>query len=343
VGSWLGGKLTDRFGFYKVMKISLLFTGIVFIALQFVNTFIGFCLGIFVVMLVADTFRPAIFVALNTYSKPENKTRSVTLIRLAINLGFSAGPAVAGLIITHLSYSGLFWVDGITCFLATVLLVNVLHPKKAKAIDAKVAKNPVSVYSDKPFWMFFISMFIFGFVFLQFISTIPLYYKDGHQLTELQIGLLLGLNGFLIFMLEMPLIKWLEETKYSKEFLMFIGFVLVGISFLILNYTGWMGILVISVVLVTIGEMIVFPFSNAFAIERSKKGKQGEYMAFYSVAFSASHIFSHNAGMQMIDAFGYTITWNVITLLSVVGLGFVWILMRMIRKENHILKKKVLS
>nr|WP_299035746.1 MFS transporter [uncultured Tenacibaculum sp.] len=81
-------------------------------------------------MLVADTFRPAMFVALNTYSKPENKTRSVTLIRLAINLGFSAGPAVGGLIITSLGYSGLFWVDGVTCVLATLLLINVLHFKK---------------------------------------------------------------------------------------------------------------------------------------------------------------------------------------------------------------------
>ncbi len=85
-GSWLGGKLTDKIGSYKVMRVSLFLTGLLFIALQFVTSFTGFCVGIFLVMLVADTFRPAMFVALSAYSKPENKTRSVTLIRLAINL-----------------------------------------------------------------------------------------------------------------------------------------------------------------------------------------------------------------------------------------------------------------
>jgi hypothetical protein len=40
---------------------------------------------------VADMFRPAMFVSLATYSKPENRTRSLTLVRLAVNLGFAAG------------------------------------------------------------------------------------------------------------------------------------------------------------------------------------------------------------------------------------------------------------
>ena len=106
VGTWLGGKLTDIVGYYKVMLVSLLFTGIFFFLLQYITTFEGFCAGIFLVMLVADIFRPAMFVALSAYSKPENKTRSVTLIRLAINLGLSAGTAVGGLIITGMSYYG---------------------------------------------------------------------------------------------------------------------------------------------------------------------------------------------------------------------------------------------
>ena len=334
LGSWLGGKLTDKIGSYKVMKTSLFLTGLLFIALQFVTTFYGFCIGIFLVMLVADTFRPAMFVALSAYSKPENKTRSVTLIRLAINLGFTGGPAIGGLIITYLGYNGLFWVDGVTCILATVLLVNVLNPKKAKTIDEVKIENPVSVFSDKAFWVFFVAMFIFGFVFLQYFSTIPLYYKDAHHLSELEIGLLMGMNGFFIFLLEMPLIKWLEESKYSKERLMFVGLVLTGISFLVLNLTGWVGILIVGMLFMTIGEMIAFPFSNAFVMERAKRGNQGEYMAYYSIAFSAAHIFGHNSGMQMVDALGFDNTWWVITGMSVVGMFFLLLLMRVVKKEK---------
>lgn len=334
LGSWLGGKLTDRIGYYKVMSISLLLTGILFIALQFVTTFVGFCVGIFLVMLVADTFRPAMFVALSAYSKPENKTRSVTLIRLAINLGFTAGPAVGGLIITSIGYHGLFWVDGITCILAVILLIKVLNPKTARVLDEVKVENPVSVYKDKAFWVFFVSMFLFGFVFLQYFSTMPLYYRDVYHLTEFEIGLLFGMNGFIIFALEMPLINWLENTKYSKAFLMMIGLLLTAFSFLILILGFWVGILIIAMLLMTIGEMIAFPFSNAFVVERAKKGNQGEYMAFYSIAFSVAHIFGHNSGMQLVDNVGFDNTWAIITGLSFIGVICLFLLMRMLKKEK---------
>jgi predicted MFS family arabinose efflux permease len=334
VGSWLGGKLTDTFGFYKVMFLSLLGTGVAFILMQFVRTFVGFCSGIFVLMLIADMFRPAMFVALSSYSKPENKTRSVTLIRLAINLGFSAGPAIGGLIIISLGYSGLFWIDGVTCLLAGFLLLHVLNPKKAKVLDEIKVENPVSAYSDKAFLVFLIGIMLFGAVFLQYFSTMPLYYKEVHYLSEMEIGLLLGLNGFVIFLLEMPLVKWLENGKYTKSGLMLFGAILMALSFVIINLTSWVGVLVVAMMLMTIGEMIAFPFSNAFAMDRAKKGNQGEYMALYSIAFSFAHIFSHNSGMQLVNSLGFESTWNIVFGVAVLCIVFLLILKLMLKKEK---------
>jgi len=178
-------------------------------------------------------------------------------------------------------------------------------------------------------------MVIFGVTFLQYFSSMPLYYKDVHALSELQIGLLLGFNGFLIFMLEMPLIKWLDESKYSKEFLMLFGLFLTGASFLVLNLFSWTGILIVGMFLMTIGEMIAFPFSNAFVMERAKRGNQGEYMGYYSIAFSIAHVFGHNSGLQMINALGFDKTWFIISILSVIGMLFLFVLMRMIKKEKQ--------
>jgi predicted MFS family arabinose efflux permease len=333
VGTWIGGKFTDTIGYYKVMVRSLLSTGFLFIALQFLDTFTGVCIGIFLVMVVADTFRPAMFVAMSVYSKPENKTRSVTLIRLAINLGFSAGPAIGGLIITTLGYGGLFWVDGVTCILATLLLIKVLNPRVAKPVDDIIVQNPVSVYKDKPFWIFFFAMMIFGIIFLQYFSTMPLYYKDIHAMTELEIGVLLGLNGFFIFVLEMPLIKWLEQVGLSKVKLMIIGLFLTMLSFFVLNLTSWIGILIFGMLFMTIGEMIAFPFSNAFAMDRAKKGNQGEYLSMYVMAFSIAHIFGHNAGLRLVDSLGYDNTWYIMVLLGFIGLFLLLILNRKLKNE----------
>lgn len=334
LGTWLGGKLTDKIGYYKVMFSSLLISGIFFILLQTLSTFESFCLGILLTMLAADAFRPAMFVALNAYSKPENKTRSVTLIRLAINLGFSAGPAIGGMIITGIGYYALFWVDGITCILASLVLLFVLHPKKVKELDNVIVEKPVSVYKDKAFWIFFIGMFIFGFTFMQYFSTMPLYYKDIRNLSEFEIGLLMGFNGFFIFVFEMPLIHWLENLKKDKIKLVALGLFLVSLSFVILLTTSWIGVLFVGILLMTIGEMIAFPFSNAFAMERGKKGNQGEYMAMYAISFSLASIFSHNSGMQMISFIGYELTWLFMTIFAFLGVAI------LIALKHFVLKKE---
>jgi predicted MFS family arabinose efflux permease len=334
VGTWLGGKLTDLIGYYKIMVLSLSLSGVLFVFIQYLHGFWPICLGVFTLLIVADMFRPAVFVALSAYSKPGNKTRTVTLIRLAINLGFSIGPALGGLIISGMSYGGLFWVDGVTCFIAAVLLLKVLHPKKARPLDEVKNLSPKSAYTDSSYWLFFFGMVLFGFTFVQYFSTVPLYYKEIHHLSEYQIGLLLALNGFVVFAFEMPLIKYFETRSFSMVQNIIIGAFLTGLSFVILNFTGWIGILIIGMLLMTLGEMLAFPFSNAFAMKRAKRGNQGEYMAMYSIAFSVSHVFGHNTSMHFIHEYGYNNTWYLTTFLAVLCmLSLLWLNKRL--KAEH--------
>ncbi|WP_025667866.1 MFS transporter [Aquimarina megaterium] len=335
LGAWLGGKLSDQIGYYKVILISLLLTGVSFITIQYFTSFWSICVGFFVLIAIADMARPAFFVALSAYSKPENKTRSLTFIRLAINLGFSAGPAIGGLIIASIGYYGLFWVDGITCIIAGLVMIQTLHPKKAKIQDKEVVvENPVSAHKDGVYVLFLIALALFGFIFVQYFSTIPLYYKEIHQLSEQKIGLLLALNGALIFFFEMPLIAYLEKTKLSKIGNVIGGFVLTGISFLLLLVTPWAGVLVIGMIIATLGEMVAFPFGNAFALDRSKKGKQGAYMGLYSMSFSLAHIFGHNSGMQFINNFGFENTWVFMALIATLGTFLLYIVKRKLNQEK---------
>ena len=321
LGSWLGGKLTDKIGYYRVMFWSLLLTGFLFIGLQYVTTFWGFVVGVFITMTIADTFRPAIFVSLNAYSKPENQTRSLTLIRLAINLGFSFGPFLGGLIIAMLGYQSLFWVDGLTCILAILLFRAVLKNKefikKAKKIEETDTIS--SIFKDKAYWLFLVIVFLMGFTFMQLFSTMPLYYKDIHGLTEVQIGLLMSLNGGLIFLTETPLIHKLEQSSINKINIIVWSLVLFALSFFVLNISGWVGLLVISMIIITVAEMLAFPFSNAFAMTRAVKGKEGLYMSLYTMAFSLAHIFSAKTGMEVVDKFGFNVNWYLMGFLSLLA------------------------
>lgn len=336
VGSWLGGKLTDRIGAYAVMLWSLLLSGILFVMIQYIESFWGFCAGIFTLMLVADTFRPALFVAINDYCLPQNRTRSVSLIRLAINLGFSFGPAVGGLIIANVSYSGLFWIDGITCVMAALIFVAVLPRKENKVVEAEEGIQPIvkSPYRDKVYLLFVLILILIGFSFLQYFSTIPLYYRDYHHLTEEYVGWLMALNGLLVFVFEMPLVKYFEKPRFNMYYILFASTLLFALSFLVLNIMNWWGMLVIGMVFMSLAEILNFPFLNSFAMVRGQGKSLGAYMALFSIGFSISHIMGHNSGMQLIDQIGFDATWYVMIGCLVLAALLILVLKRMVEKEG---------
>lgn len=314
LGNYIGGWLTDKIGFYKTIVMSMFLGGFGFIGLQFIESYVGICIGVFILMLIVDTYRPGVFVAAGAYGKEKDATRNIGLIRLFINLGFSIGPVVGGLLIANVSYNAIFWVDGVTSTLASLLLLFLLRPKKADKIEEEVIviKEGAKPYKNPLFLLFFLIMIINSIVFVQYFSSIPLFYKEHHQLSADVIGWLMFLNGAMIVALEMPLISWLERKKLSKTMAIFWGIALLAFSVIILNVSDWFGILIVGMILMTLGEMIGSPFASALALEMAPKGRKGSYMGLFSMSFSLSHIIGHNATLNVIYNFGYFNTWTIL-------------------------------
>ncbi|WP_309612957.1 MFS transporter [Flavobacterium sp.] len=340
IGAWLGGKLSDKIGFYKIMIFSLLTSGMMFFVIQFITSFVGLCISMFMIMVVADMYRPAMFVSIGAYAKPENRTRALTLVRLAINLGFAAGPALGGLIIMSIGYRGLFWIDGTTCIIAILIFwIKVKEKKKSPFIDKKHPDDVLthSVFKDKPFWIFLFTCLVSGILFFQVFTTIPLYHREQFNLTEFQTGLLLTMNGLIIFFLEMPIVSYVERHKISKVKVVTMGCFLMAISIFLMLINTWSGVLIIMMLFMTVGEMFAFPFSNSVALSRAPKGHEGRYMAIYTMSFSLAHIISSKVGMEIIEYHGYQVNWFVMGILGLLGVIFgIWVL-RLIQKEHKIL------
>lgn len=339
LGSWLGGKLSDKIGFYKIMVFSLFTTGLLFFVIQFITSFWGLCFGMFSIMVIADMFRPAMFVSLGAYAKPENRTRALTLVRLAVNLGFAAGPALGGLIIMGIGYKGLFWADGASC-IVSILIFALLVKEKKKAVLSDIQPRGAivvaSVFKDKIFWIFLLVCFITAMIFFQIFTTLPLYHHEMFGLTEFQTGLLMTLNGLLIFFLEMPIVSIFERKQTSKLQIMFWGSLMMAISFFILLINIWAGVLVVSIVFITFGEMFIFPFSNSFALSRAPKGHEGRYMALFTMSFSLAHIASAKTGMEVLSHFGYQTNWLVMGILGLIALLCCLWLKKLVREENQL-------
>jgi len=318
LGAWIGGELAYKFGAYRTMIFSLISSGFFLFVLGQLEGFWWICGGIFTVSMASDIFRPAVFVSLAAYAKPENRTRAVTLIRLAINLGFSLGPALGGLIIVSFGYSSLFWIDGLTCILAGIIILFSIPEKRVKRNKSDIdhRHSHGTILKDHRFMFFLFAMFLFSLLFVQYFSALPVYYENFRMLTEDEVGWLLSMNGFLIFIVEMPIIFALDKPYYSKFNIMLVASLLLASSYLVLFIEGWTGVLVIGMVLATFAEMLCFPFTNSHAMQRGGIGNEGRYMAYYSMTFSLAHIVGHNFGMQISDNFGFSTLFTIMTILA---------------------------
>ena len=229
----------------------------------------------------------------------------------------------------YLNYKSLFLVDGITCLIASVIIIVFLRQKsEVKKDEDKKDAPKLSPYSDGEYLIFWFAMFLIGFTFMQLFSTLPLYYSQVLAMEEGSIGLLLAMNGMLIFILEMPLVNGLEKSKLDSLKIVIGGCFLIALGFFVLNIAPWIGIAVIGVIFMTFGEMLGFPFSNAYALDRSKKGNQGAYMALYSMSFSVAHILGPNIGMQFSEKFGFESTWYLMGAICMMACAILFWLQR---------------
>lgn len=328
LGAWIGGRLTDKIGFYQVQFWSLFLSGFVFVGLMFLQSLWALSIGVFILSTVADAFRPANFVAVAVYSKPENLTRSMALVRMAINLGWSVGPAIGGFLAASMGYSLLFLADGLTCILAAIVMRIFLPPRKANNNPA-MEDPPDTVHTpphkDRPFLVFMVMMILVALCFMQFIHTLPVFCKTQLGMSEDQIGLLLALNGLAIGLSEVTLV-YILEGRFHKVWLMCIGAVIIGLAYLSLNLSAtWVGVAIICMSLLTIGEMLNFPFANSYAMGRATGKTRGQYMAYYTMSFAVTTILAPLLGLYIAEHYGFQTLWHVIGGIAFVSaIGFYW-------------------
>jgi MFS family permease len=324
LGGYIGGRLTDRFGSFYIQFVSLFTNGVFFIILGEMHTLWQYALCIFVLSSLGEAFRPANAAAIAAYSNDNNRIRCYSLNRLAINLGWSIGPAVGG-VLASINYSYLFWADGLTCIAASFLLFAGLSPSKAdkeKKAAPKTTSPATSAYRDKPFLQGMFYLFLVGLVFFQLFSVIPVYYKTVLHLNEAIIGWILAMNGLLIAAIEMVLVYKLENRRSSLLYITG-GALLMGVAFLALNAGQNATIAVLSMVIVTFGEMLLFPFLNNFWVKRSTDTNRGQYAALYTMAFAAAMVLAPTLATQMAASFGFSLLWVVdFILCTFAALGF---------------------
>ncbi|OBS12961.1 MFS transporter [Elizabethkingia miricola] len=315
IGSWLGGYFTDKFGEYRVQSTSLFLSAPLFLLIPIFTSVEGMALIILLQSIISETFRPANSVAITKYARPENLTRAFSLNRMAINLGFSIGPALGG-ILSSVSYELLFITNAVGAVLAGIFYVRFFR-KRHKIYQKKMKEKPIvkettekerSPYRDSPFLVYCLLCAIFSVCFFQFFNTIPIFYKEVAHLDQKSIGYILGYSGFIIVVLEMLVVNFADKYLTIAKTLLY-GILMCAAAYAMLAINYHISLIMLSISVLSVGEILVLPFMSTITALRSGKTNQGAYMGLNGMTFSISFIITPLLGTSVASDLGFNTLW----------------------------------
>ncbi|MEC4052450.1 MFS transporter [Myroides odoratimimus] len=334
IGTTVGGWVTDKIGNYKVQYLSLIGSIPVFIMLPHFTSVVSLALMMLLQSAVSEMFRPANSVAITMYAKPENITRAFSLNRMAVNLGFSIGPAMGG-ILAAISYALLFYVNATAAFLAAVVFIYFFRNRKTNKellleqeditelneIEDVSNKSP---YKDKMFLIYSVFCTLYSIAFLQLLSTLPIFYEKAVGLDEVEIGLILGYSGLLIFLTEMLLVH-VAEKFFTIRQTIFYGVMISALGYGMLAFDHSYISIYISMTILCVSEMLAMPFTSTVTAMRAGSKNKGAYMGVNGLTFAIGFIISPILGTKVASTLGYDILWlgtAALVIIAALGLNY---------------------
>jgi len=325
-GAFLGGWLADRIGSITVQKASLTVCGILLVVLGQVRSIWGILPLLFGLALFAGMLYPANATSMSHICPPELQVKGFALNRLANNLGATIGPAVGGALALS-DYRLLFWADGLTSLVAAGVFVLIWRgaglkgaagtpdsaggseSSPASMAAAPVIAKPRSPWRDRPFLLLMLIFLLWSAVFIQLLTTFPLYMRSVYGMAENRIGQLFAVNTLMIVALEMILME--KIRKYPLTRMINLSFILLGVGLGLMPLGRGFAFAGLTVAIWTFGEMLSMPLVTALIAGRADDTTRGRYMGMFSFSFSLAFIISPAVGTAIYERFGGDAVWVV--------------------------------
>jgi MFS family permease len=293
VAAAVGGWVADRFGRRNALALSMFGSAATLLLLSQAASLPLIIVLTTLAGLTGEMYRPAAAALITDLTPAGERIPAFALNRLAINAGFAAGPAVAGLLAEH-SFFLLFLGDALTSVAFGVICLAALpEGVRVRREDERRGEAIRTVFHDRLFLFFLISSVLGAFVYFQSQTTFPLHVKAS-GLSEADYGLLISLNGLAIVLLELPLVSITQRFPYRP--VLALGSVLVGLGFALNAVANNLPELAFTVLVWTLGEIVYAPVASAYVGDIAPEHLRGRYQGAWGLSWGFAFVFAPALG-----------------------------------------------
>ena len=314
----LGGLLADRLGRRRTVVLGLTLSAASMLHLAVASGGIHLALATLLMGLCSELSRPAQSAAVADLVAPALRARAYGYLYWAANLGFALASVVAGFC-ARSRFETLFVADAATSVLAALLVlwcVPETRPTTLVPRTESAARDVVAPFRDASFAAYFAASLLVALVFMQFQAAMPLDMR-AHGITTPQYGLLAGLNGLLVVLLQPLVSRYALSARPGVS--LAVGSLLTGAGFGLFGLVPSLPGYVAGIVVLTLGEVAMSPVMPLVVANLAPRQLRGSYQGAFQLAFSIPACVAPLLGSRILGSLGSGSLWMGCAVLATLG------------------------
>ena len=315
VGSMFGGALTDKFGRKQLILFGLVFSAISTLGFGLVNDLNILYPLVIVVGLLSSVSHPAHEAMIADILPEKKRQEGFGILRVVANFSWIIGPTIGGFL-ANINFFYLFVIDAIiSCIVAVIIYRTVPETKPEPHAHEKSESflQTVTGYRfvlrDAAFVSFIIANIIMLIVYQQMYGSLSVYLRDNHGINPQGYGFLMSTSAITVILFQF----WLtRKIKHQPPFLMMaFGTVFYVIGFTLFGLVTTFILFALNIVIITIGEMIVVPTSQALVAGFAPEEMRGRYMAVSGLSWAIPSTIGPAAAGYILDNYNPNLLWYI--------------------------------
>lgn len=306
---FIGGPITDRVGRKGVMVVSLITNGLAYLMMSRADSLPAFAILMSITGAVNPLYRVGGDAMVADLIPQDRRADAYALLRLSNNVGVAIGPAVGGMLIAA-SYSIAFYcaAAGMIAYgLILTLFARETLPAGASLSHAESLGGYAQIVRDRRFMPF-----VGALILTQMCATLmwvlmAVYAKQQYRVPENLYGLIPTTNALMVVFFQVAVTQITKRHPPLKMLAAGALFYAMGVGSVSLA-RGFGGFW-LSMVIMTLGELIVMPTSSTYAASLAPADMRGRYMSIYGLTWPAALGIAPVMGGYLGDTFGPVTTW----------------------------------
>jgi MFS family permease len=331
LSSFFIGPITDTIG-RKVVLVTSLFVGAIsFFLLDFAHSILFFVVLMAGWGATQPLYRISTEAMIADLIQAEDRLSAYSLLRISMNVGVALGPIIGGVLV-GVSYSITFYIAAACMLLVSLysllIIKETLDPQVRRQKSAKESRNEIrGILQDKNFLLICLGILIVYIMSSQVFVLLSNYLKENFGITENQTGWIMAVNAFMIISLQFFLARFIQ--KFNPISMMALGALcyMIGVSSNGLGNQTWH--FAISMMIVTLGELILAPTTTTFTANYAPPDRRGRYISMIGLANGVGYGMGPVLGALFNDYVSPQATWFGS---GIIGIGAVAIFYSLIQR-----------